>query len=215
MTIKHKFHSAKGDGPDSTLVRPSAWDDDHDFLTTSTTPIVLGRQSPGAGVIEELPLSVIFPTGVIVPYAGAAAPTGWLLCYGQSVTQASQPGLYAVIGQTYGAGPGPATFVIPDLRGTTLAGRSNMGGADRGNLPGGATLGQYLGAPTIGGLTVTLAHGLRVALLVVAVTRRVLSRFTSRVMGRVTGRVALPLVAADTLPTATLMLLTAIRVART
>ena len=149
-TIHHKFHSAKGDGPDATLVKPSAWDDDHDFQTTATTPIVLGRQTPGAGPIEELPLNVIFPTGFVGNFAGPAAPPGWLLCYGQAVNQADYPGLYAVIGTTYGAGPGPATFQVPDLRGVATVGKSNMGGADRGNLPGGATLGQYLGAPSVG-----------------------------------------------------------------
>ena len=150
MTITHKFRSSKGDGPDSTLVRPTAWDEDHDFLTTSTTPMVLGRQTPGAGPIEELPLNVIFPTGFVGDFAGPAAPPGWLLCYGQSVNQADYPALYAIIGTTYGAGPGPSTFQVPDLRGVATAGKSNMGGADRGNLPGGATLGQYLGAPSVG-----------------------------------------------------------------
>jgi len=150
ISVKHKFHSAKGDGPDSTLVRPSAWDDDHDFQTTSTTPIVLGRQTPGAGPIEELPLNVLFPAGGVLPFAGSVLPAGWLFCYGQSVNQVDFPALYAAIGTTYGAGPGPATFVIPDLRGTVVGGKSNMGGADRGNLPGGATLGQYLGAPSAG-----------------------------------------------------------------
>ena len=149
-TIHHKFHSAKGDGPDATLVKPSAWDDDHDFQTTATTPIVLGRQSAGAGPIEELPLNTLFPTGIVIDFAGAAPPAGWLLCYGQTVNQADYPGLYAVIGTTYGAGPGPATFQLPDLRGAVVGGKSNMGGADRGNLPGGAVLGKYLGASSAG-----------------------------------------------------------------
>ena len=160
LHVTHAFVSGKGDGPDSTLVRPSAvsggWNADHNLVTDSVTPVVLGRQSAGAGPIEELPLSTLFPTGIVIDFAGTTPPTGWLLCYGQSVTQAAYPALYAVIGQIYGAGPGPATFVIPDLRGTTIAGKSNMGGADRGNLPSGATLGQYLGVSANGPLGVSV-----------------------------------------------------------
>jgi microcystin-dependent protein len=152
LHVTHLFVSPKTDGPDSTLVRPSAasggWNADHKLVTDSTAPIVLGRQTAGAGAIEELPISVIFPTGVVVPFAGAAAPAGWLLCFGQSLIQVDYAALFAVIGQTYGAGPGPSTFLLPDLRGAAVGGKSNMGGADRGNMPGGAVLGQYLGAPT-------------------------------------------------------------------
>jgi microcystin-dependent protein len=155
FSIKHLFHSPKADGPDSTLVRPSSWNDNHDIQTTSTVPIVLGRTTPGAGPIEELPISVLFPPGAVIPYAGATAPAGWLLCFGQSLLQADYPTLYAAIGTTYGAGPGPATFQVPDLRGVTIGGKSNMGGADRGNLPGGAVLGQYLGESSH---TLTLAE---------------------------------------------------------
>lgn len=159
ISWRHLFQSAKGDGPDSTLVRPSDWNADHIAETDNTTPIVVGRQSPGAGPLEELPLNVLFPSGIVVPYAGveAAVPAGWLLCHGQSVNQADFPSLYIAIGTTYGAGPGPATFTLPDLRGVVIGYKSNMGGADRGNLPGGGTLGQYLGAASVGGLPVTVS----------------------------------------------------------
>jgi microcystin-dependent protein len=159
ISWRHLFQSAKGDGPDSTLVRPSNWNADHVAETDSTTPIVVGRQSPGAGPLEELPLNVLFPSGIVVPYAGVEAnvPAGWLLCHGQSVNQVDFPSLYAAIGTTYGAGPGPATFALPDLRGVVIGGKSNMGGADRGNLPGGGTLGQYLGAASVGGLPVNVS----------------------------------------------------------
>jgi microcystin-dependent protein len=147
LHVTHLFVSAKGDGPDSTLVRPSAasggWNADHKLVTDSTAPIVLGRQSPGAGVIEELPISVIFPVGVVVPYAGGTAPGGWLLCAGQSLLQADYLALYGVIQQVYG---GDSThFSLPDMRGSVAAGKSNMGGADKGNMPNGALLGYYQG----------------------------------------------------------------------
>lgn len=145
FSLKHLFHSPKADGTDSTLVRPSAWNDEHS-MTASQSGIVVGRVTAGPGPMEEVPISQMFPIGAVTAFAGAAAPAGWLLCYGQSLIQADYPNLYAAIGLTYGAGPGPSTFLLPDLRGVAVGGKSNMGGADRGNLPGGAVLGGYLGA---------------------------------------------------------------------
>ncbi len=37
MPVKHKFVSAKSDGGDATLIRPSNWNDDHSFEFTVTS----------------------------------------------------------------------------------------------------------------------------------------------------------------------------------
>ena len=55
------------------------------------------------------------PTGVILPYAGITPPTGYLICDGRSFLRTTHPGLFAVIGTTYGAADG-THFNIPDLR---------------------------------------------------------------------------------------------------
>lgn len=55
-----------------------------------------------------------FPSGAIMQYAGAAAPSGWLLCQGQALSTAAFPNLFSTIGYTYG-GSG-STFNLPDLR---------------------------------------------------------------------------------------------------
>lgn len=55
-------------------------------------------------------------TGEIAMFAGNGAPSGWALCDGQVFTIASNPALFAVIGNTYG-GDGVTTFALPDLRG--------------------------------------------------------------------------------------------------
>ena len=68
------------------------------------------------------------PAGVIVPYAGATAPTGWLLCYGQNVSRTTYADLFSAIGTEHGAGDGSTTFGIPDLRGRVGIGKDNMGG---------------------------------------------------------------------------------------
>ncbi len=87
-------------------------------------------------------------TGEVVPFAGATAPAGALLCYGQAVSRTTYAGLFAVLGTTHGGGDGSTTFNLPDLRGRVAAGKTDMGGSDAGNLTGGATLGAALGAQT-------------------------------------------------------------------
>lgn len=62
------------------------------------------------------------PTGVINQFAGSAAPTGWLLCDGALITRADYADLFAVIGETYGAGDGTTTFALPNLKGKVLFG---------------------------------------------------------------------------------------------
>lgn len=57
------------------------------------------------------------PTGGILAYGGAAAPTGYLLCAGALVSRATYAALFTAIGTTYGAGDGSTTFGLPDLRG--------------------------------------------------------------------------------------------------
>ena len=75
-------------------------------------------------------VSVGMPTGAIIPFAGSAAPTGWLLCDGGSsgILRTTYAALFAVIGTTYGPGDSSTTFNVPDLRGRVVAGKDNMGG---------------------------------------------------------------------------------------
>lgn len=68
-------------------------------------------------------------TGMISPYAGSAAPTGWLLCYGQAVSRTTYADLYTIISTTYGVGDGSTTFNLPDMRGRFPLGKDNMGGS--------------------------------------------------------------------------------------
>lgn len=94
------------------------------------------------------------PPGVLAPYAGTAAPSGWLLCHGQAVSRTTYAALFDAIGTTYGAGDGSTTFVLPDLRGRVAAGKDNMGGSAASRLTSGgsgvdgATLGASGGAQT-------------------------------------------------------------------
>lgn len=78
------------------------------------------------------------PIGAVQPYAGASAPTGWLMCNGQAVSRTTYAGLFAIIGTAFGAGNGTTTFNVPDLRGEF------MRGVDAGrNVDPGRTLGSW------------------------------------------------------------------------
>ena len=62
------------------------------------------------------------PEGMISPFGGTAAPTGWLLCDGSAVSRTTYSTLFAAIGVAYGSGDGSTTFNLPDLRGRFMRG---------------------------------------------------------------------------------------------
>jgi microcystin-dependent protein len=53
------------------------------------------------------------PPGMIMDYAAASAPTGWLACDGQAISRVTFADLFAAIGTTWGAGDGSTTFNVP------------------------------------------------------------------------------------------------------
>jgi microcystin-dependent protein/cytoskeletal protein CcmA (bactofilin family) len=70
------------------------------------------------------------PPGVILPYAGISAPTGWLLCDGTEYRISEYSLLFQIIGYAFGARTTVATgfFKVPDMRGRLPLGADNMGG---------------------------------------------------------------------------------------
>lgn len=64
----------------------------------------------------------ITPTGVVLPFAGSAAPTGWLVCDGSAVSRTTYASLFSTISTSFGAGDGSTTFNLPDMRGRTPVG---------------------------------------------------------------------------------------------
>ena len=69
------------------------------------------------------------PPGTVLPYMGATAPTGWLVCNGASVLRATYPSLFAVIGTSCGTSSS-TYFNLPDFRGRFLRGWDNATGRD-------------------------------------------------------------------------------------
>ena len=73
----------------------------------------------------------LLPAGSVIAWTGAAAPAGWLLCNGATVSRDTYAALYALIGTTYGLGTGGGSdFSLPDSRDRTLimAGSNNTRG---------------------------------------------------------------------------------------
>lgn len=68
------------------------------------------------------------PPGVVLEFAGANPPAGFLLCFGQLVSRTTYADLFDAIGIAFGAGDGSTTFALPDRRGRIGLGRDNMGG---------------------------------------------------------------------------------------
>lgn len=67
------------------------------------------------------------PVGGIVPFAGSAAPTDWLVCDGTSYARSLYPDLAAVlVPGTFGGDT--SSFVVPDLRGRTVVGTGTGSG---------------------------------------------------------------------------------------
>jgi len=93
--------------------------------------IAAGTGTGGTGaVIVPSPdnlLTFLFRPGMMLPYGGAAAPTGWLLCDGSAVSRVTYAALFAIIGEAYGAGDGSTTFNVPDSRGKALYGKAASG----------------------------------------------------------------------------------------
>jgi microcystin-dependent protein len=74
------------------------------------------------------------PPGAVLGFAGAAAPSGWLLCDGTSYLTATYPALFAAIGYTWG-GAGP-NFNVPDMARRTMVGSGGVGTGTLGNAVG-------------------------------------------------------------------------------
>lgn len=91
----------------------------------------------GGELLNGLPYQIIYDgtefvldtetiiIGEMKTFAGGTVPAGWLLADSSTYNQATYPGLFSVIGQTYGGSTG--TFQVPDSRGRVMTGLDNYG----------------------------------------------------------------------------------------
>lgn len=117
------------------------------FRATNMAPGV--QPTDGATVSQLTGISGV-PVGAIMDWPSATAPTGWLVCAGQTLSRTDYSDLFAIVGTTFGA-PSGSTFQLPDLRGRVAAGLDvDSGGyADRLTTPNSRTIGASGGAQTV------------------------------------------------------------------
>lgn len=129
------------------------------YDTANEEWIIVSRQVPTAA---QLLTYGVPPPGSILDYAGATAPSGWLLCYGQAISRTTYATLFDAIGTAYGTGDGSTTFNVPDLRGRVVAGQDDMGGTSANRLTG---LSGGVDGDTLGGTGGAESHTLTEAQL--------------------------------------------------
>lgn len=91
-------------------------------LTVSSTTAVTNLN---ADLLDGQHGSVYSPAGMVSQFAGASAPTGWLLCDGTAVSRTTYGNLFTAIGTAYGTGDGSTTFNLPNLKGRVPVGRDS------------------------------------------------------------------------------------------
>lgn len=84
--------------------------------TTSTLTLLVIDTSTSLTSLSKISkasfLSDVYPPGMITAYGGITAPQGWLLCDGAEYAISVHPGIFSVVGYTYG-GIG-LTFRVPN-----------------------------------------------------------------------------------------------------
>ena len=103
--------------------------------------------------------------GLITAFAGATAPTGWLLCDGSQISRSTYGALDGVLGETYGTytdgsgGVGRSHLRLPDLRGRATVGAGTLVGDGGSGVSGavtGAASAEALPGTAAGTETVTI-----------------------------------------------------------
>lgn len=142
VSLKHKFQSTVGDGADTSLVRPSNWNDQHDLTGSAGMALGFGP----AGVAAEFPFGAVdaftvagLPAASVPPYrmvvvtneAGGLVPafndgTNWRRVTDRAIVSAALSGtptpLFIFIGESNSGGVGNNADATP----TELAARSQV-----------------------------------------------------------------------------------------
>ena len=121
VIIRKQSASSKG----ITLVPANAIAADYTLTLPAAVPAADSLvQCDNSGNLSFVSTGSVVPSGTVTMFAGAAAPTGWLLCDGSTYDSVANPqyaNLFTAIGTTYG-GTGAASFKVPDCRGIFVRG---------------------------------------------------------------------------------------------
>ena len=99
-------------------------------LTTGSISGIMTAPTAAAGTNTTQIATTAFalangaPTGSLIMWSTASAPSGYLLCDGSAVSRTTYAALFGVISTTFGSGDGSTTFNLPDYRGKSPLGVS-------------------------------------------------------------------------------------------
>lgn len=120
--------------------------------------LILAANSITTGMIQDEAVTLpkladgisesFLPSGAMIAYGGASAPTGFLLCDGSAVSRTTYSALFAAISTAYGVGDGSTTFNLPDTRNVFLRGANastrSIGGITHPAVTVGTTTGDQM-----------------------------------------------------------------------
>ncbi len=140
MLVTHELPAGWVDTGEANRIQPS-------HVAGMVHVVELGPEdlpALGAAAVDHVHLGAAGGrfAGEVAFFATAAAPAGWLICNGQTVSRATYADLFAAVGELWGAGDGVSTFKVPDLRGEFLRGADLGRGVDTGRALGSSQLDQ-------------------------------------------------------------------------
>lgn len=131
------LRTAAANSPGLTLSAPASISSDYGvalpLLPMTTLPVQIdssGNMSAAPVTAAQLASDVgVNPTGSIIMYGGASAPSNYLMCDGTSYLRSTWPALFSAIGTAFGSADG-THFNVPDMRGQFPRGVDNGAGRD-------------------------------------------------------------------------------------
>ena len=107
------------------------------FTGTPTAPTASAGTNTTQIATTAFVLANGVPTGGLIMWSTASAPSGFLLCDGSAVSRSTYAALFAIVSTTFGSGDGSTTFNVPNYTnrmpyGTTIG---TTGGSANATLP--------------------------------------------------------------------------------
>jgi microcystin-dependent protein len=110
-----------------------------DHATPAAGDLSYLADTGGLAVYHSSAWRPFLPPGIVLPFGGPTAPTGFILAQGQEISRTTYAALFAVMSTTFGIGDGSTTFNLPDLRqrfpiGVAASGTASALGDEGGDI---------------------------------------------------------------------------------
>ena len=132
----HKITNLANGTDSGDAVNKSQLDAKAPFWGNAAQEFAVSAATVGDNAVNLTQLLGYVSSGMVLPFAGSAAPTGWLECNGAAVSRTTFSALFAAIGTLWGIGDGSTTFNLPETRGEFIRGYDHSRGVDSGRAIG-------------------------------------------------------------------------------